>query len=52
MKSIDKVIESCIDPKLLLAVASQAPDSVDEEDEEEVNKAFKLKSARSSIKGR
>ena len=58
IKSINKVIKSSIDPELLLAAASQVLGLVDKENKEEaketkeeVNKAFKLESARSSIKG-
>jgi len=56
-RSINKAIKSCIDPELLSATASQASGLVDkeakdEEDKEEVDKAFKLELARSSIKGR
>ena len=53
-RSINKAIKSYIDPELLLAVASQALGLVNKEDknknEEEVDKASKLKLARSSIK--
>ena len=55
-KSINKAIESSIDPKLLLVVALQALDLVNKEDrdkdkdEEEVDKAFKLKLTLNSIK--
>ena len=57
IKLINKLIKSCIDSKLLLMGALQAPDLVDKEaedkeNEEKVNKAFKLKLAYSSIKGR
>jgi len=56
-RSIDEAIESYIDPELLSATASQASGLVDEEakdkeDKEEVDKASKLESARSSIEGR
>jgi len=64
IRLINKVIKSSIDPKLLLATASQALGLVDKEDkeeakktkktketEEEVDKASKLESAQSSIKG-
>ena len=56
-RSIDEVIESCIDPELLSAVASQASGLGDEEaegeeDEEEADEASELESARSSIEGR
>jgi len=50
---INKVIKNCIDPVLLLAVASQA-DLVDKEaedkDKEEIDKASELELAHSSIK--
>jgi len=64
IRSIDKAIESSIDPKLLSATALQALGLVDEEDKEEaeetketeetkeeVDKASELESAQSSIKG-
>ena len=57
IKSINKVIKSLIDPKLLLVAALQVLGLVDKEDKEEakeakeeVDKAFKLELARSSIK--
>ena len=54
---INEVIKSYIDPKLLLATASQASGLVDKKakkskNKEEVNKASKLELACSSIKGR
>ena len=56
---INKAIKSSIDPKLLLAVASQASGLVNKENKkeakekakEEVKEIFKLKLAHSSIKG-
>ena len=51
---INKVIKSCIDPELLSAIALQASSLADKEnkkeDKEEVDKAFKLELAWSSIK--
>ena len=51
---INKVIESYIDPKILIATALQATDLVSKEDKEEGkeedNKDFKLESARGSLK--
>ena len=52
IKLINKVIKSCIDPKLLLVVALQALDLVDKEVKDKEDKASKLELARSSIKGR
>ena len=58
IKLINKAIKSSIDPKLLLAGALQVLGLVDKGDKEEaketnkeVDKAFKLELARSSIKG-
>jgi len=46
---INKIIESCIDPKILAGIALQAADLVSKEDkeegEEEDNKDFKLELA-------
>ena len=48
-KSINKAIKSCINPKIFIATASQATDSVskrkEEEDKEETKKDFKEKLA-------
>ena len=43
-RSIDDAIESCVDPEILAATASQATDSAYEEDED-----FELEPARSSL---
>ena len=55
IRSINKVIKSSIDPKLLLVVASQASGLVNEENKEEAKEeaeeTFKLELAYSSIKG-
>ena len=54
-KSIDKAIESCINPEFLLAAALQALNladekAEDEENKEEVEEVFEFKSAHSFIK--
>ena len=54
VKLINKVIESYIDPELLLAVALQVLGLADKEDrdkdKEEINKAFKLELTLNFIK--
>ena len=57
VKLINKAIKNCIDPALLLVVASQADladkeakEEGEEEDKEEVDKVSELELARSSIK--
>ena len=48
MRSINKVIKNCIDPKLFAVDASQASDLVEEENkenEDDIGEDFKLKLA-------
>ena len=49
IRSIDEAIKSCIDPELLVTMASQVTDLIDKEGEEESKEDFELGLACSSI---